>query len=405
MLVDNLTRLAKPILWVSFLLSLILSWSLLSGDSVGKVNLLYLLILFVLIPIITLVFSLLSMVFPFFRSSSISSVVASFILNNHIVFTQYKSAYLKLYQSKDAKLVFFYFSQMAAMSFSIASLLVLFILLLTTDVHFVWRSTLLNSQQILSILQSVSAPWFWWETAQPTLELITNSQDDRVTGLPSSMVKTNHDWWKFVLATQLFYAFLLRFVVLFALKVNFRIQKRKLETISSHHHSAQNDIEDERGETLNPNPNNDRLDDYESLKSDTLHDYSLNNWATCSEKLLTLVEEQFTGNKLTNLNAGPSASDIERLTAERWQDVQIILVKSWEPPLAELADFMDNTNGYILPIDFKDDLILPIKPNHLVEWNRFCHQHTKWELILPQIARPAEASTINSNLVNEQNER
>ena len=69
------------------------------------------------------------------------------------------------------------------------------------------------------------------------------------------------------------------------------------------------------------------------------------------------------------------------MVSERWQETQLLIVKGWEPPLAELSDFMQNGRGYLLPLDWKEDDILPLSKSHLDEWRRFIKALPNWQLL------------------------
>jgi hypothetical protein len=386
MVLGKLTQISKPILWFSFFFGLILSWSVLSGDSLGRVNLLYLIILYVIFPCSSLVYSFMSYFYSPFQLGSLSTLVISFIQKNNIIFTKYKQQYLMLPQTESPKLTLFYFSQLAAMSFSLASLLVLFILLVATDVHFIWRSTLLSSEQILNILQLIATPWQLWNEAQPNLDLISISQDNRLINEISNQSNVaSNNWWKFILATQLFYAFLLRFVVVIIIRTNLKLKQIKNTT------TKLNNIFDLRNDKTNKTNKTNSESGFDLCANDIKIDYALNNWANISLPLLNEIKLNLVGQCINVFNAGPSGTDSERIIAERWRETQLIIVKSWEPPLAELSDFMQNSIGYILPLDIKNDEIVKAVEFHLQEWTRFVGKHPQWDiLLLPNLSKSSE---------------
>jgi hypothetical protein len=68
----------------------------------------------------------------------------------------------------------------------------------------------------------------------------------------------------------------------------------------------------------------------------------------------------------------------------------VVLVKSWEPPLAELGDYLsalpESMQRFILPLDWDEDSVQPIREIHLHEWRRFCGTLAGWQLL--QLAEP-----------------
>jgi hypothetical protein len=63
----------------------------------------------------------------------------------------------------------------------------------------------------------------------------------------------------------------------------------------------------------------------------------------------------------------------------------LVLVKSWEPPLGELGDYLHSLSGsqqkFILPLDWGEGVVKPITANHLNEWRRFCGTLSGWQLL------------------------
>ena len=63
----------------------------------------------------------------------------------------------------------------------------------------------------------------------------------------------------------------------------------------------------------------------------------------------------------------------------------VVLVKSWEPPLAELADRLkdidSNADKLILPLDWNDTGIRQPTLAHLDEWRRFAATLPNWQVL------------------------
>ena len=63
----------------------------------------------------------------------------------------------------------------------------------------------------------------------------------------------------------------------------------------------------------------------------------------------------------------------------------MVLVKSWEPPLAELSDYLcalpEAMQRFILPLDWDEGKVQPIREIHLDEWRRFCGTLAGWQLL------------------------
>jgi hypothetical protein len=61
----------------------------------------------------------------------------------------------------------------------------------------------------------------------------------------------------------------------------------------------------------------------------------------------------------------------------------LLVVKAWEPPLGELADFMADTQGFIMPCDLQQGEIKKPASFHLQEWQRFAAEQKNWQIFLP----------------------
>lgn len=350
----------KPILWIGFFVGAFASWTLLSGDQRGQVNILFLLLVYVAIPIISLFISSLSLIIGGgVNLAKLTSILP--LWSNSI-----QMGFLRQKQSPLSKFYFFYQSQLAALSFSVASILILFMLLLTTDVNFIWRSTILTAEDIYPLLNSLAWPWQFWSSAQPELELLVATQDSRLT--ESKFVNQLGQWWQFILATQLVYAFALRGVAIVVCQiVIFRKQSMGIDLRLVTERKSFNTISE--GQQL------------AELITDTESDFAITNWGGVESSILNGVLNQISHQSIAELKAGPLASFPEQLVAERWQEPQLLVVKGWEPPLGELLDYMQNGRGYLLPLDWSSGQLKPISQHHLNEWRRFANSIKRWQVL------------------------
>jgi len=361
---------SKTIILVGFLLGILLSWSLMSGDEQGRVNILHLVAIYVFLPVLSLTISLLSLSFG--RGINLATI------SSYVPFwgSDLARLFLRQKQQPNSRILFFYQSQLAAIAFSLASLSVFFILLITTDVNFIWRSTLLNVELVYLLLDWLATPWSFWASAQPNLSLLELTQDSR---LIQDYSETNDfgQWWQFILASQLFYALSLRSLVSITCKF---LMLRAASSSSIQSLGSNNKKSDK-------NVFSTKISDQLAEVTDQVKgDYSLNNWCGLANELVALIEktmQQSSPNisRQSELQAGPLASHSQQMVSERWQDTQLLLVKGWEPPLAELADFMQNGCGYLLPLDWNEQGLRSLDSDHLDEWRRFIIPLEQWQLL------------------------
>ncbi len=356
------------ILWlivaVGTALGLILSWGVLSGDQHGRVNLLYLLFLYVLLPIASLLISLVSLL----GSKGIN--LARLVIALPFWSAQQQSLFRKTRQLNLHKHWLLLQSQAAALAFSCTSLLVFFMLLLATDINFVWRSTLLDATDLLPFLNIIALPWGFWDSAQPSLVLLQATQDSRllITGTDANLYA---GWWQFILATQLFYSLLPRALVLVAARLSFI-------------HQARQDLESRLQQEISRHPlSHSKSYVLAPVVTELPSAITITNWAGVELSLLQSLNELDlrTDNLLI---AGPLATQEQQASAESWHDEQLVLVKAWEPPLGELFDFLQHGRGYLLPLDWDETGLKPPRHSHLQEWQRFISQLPQWRIFLPQ---------------------
>ncbi len=364
-------QIAWPIVLLGALLGAVLAWGILSGDQQGRVNLLYLLLLYLVFPLLGVVVSTLSLIKG--RGLNLARVITALPVWSN----QKRMLLRKTRQLQVEKYWLFFQSHLAALAFSVSSVLVFFIMLLATDVNFVWRSTLLNPADLLPVLKQVALPWLFWPEAQPTIELLEATQDSRIqaAGQPGASYA---GWWRFVLAIQLFYCVILRSGLLGITVWLFKAKLNKDIELTLSKNNIARPVRDAGAERYRP------------VASGLPQGITINNWAAADLDLLADYDSlELSAENI--LKAGPLASEAEQDAAENWRDDQVILVKSWEPPMGELADFMQTGKGYIWPIDWQDAALVPLRGQHLQEWRRFVNNMPDWQVYLPVGLMPLEA--------------
>ena len=358
---SHLKTISWPIVMLGSGLGCLLSWGVLSGDLHGRVNLFYLLFLFLILPIVGLVVSTISMLGG--KGINLARLISKLPL-----WADGDRAMLRrIHQLKVDKHWFFVQSQAAALAFSLASLCVYFLLLLITDINFVWRSTVLDSEDVLHILKVVASPWLFWEAAQPTIELLGQTQDSRVA-ISDVGLGTYGRWWQFILATQLCYNLIPRGVLLV---ITLRWYQSRLS--KDFEYQLQSKI-NQREQNIEPD------NELDPIVNRLPIDIMLNNWAGVNLELLQAFITVTLDDKLL---AGPLATDAEQQVAEGWQGEQLVIVKAWEPPLGELDDFLRKGRGFLMPVDWDDRGLIKPKPAHLQEWQRFSNKLDHWQVFQP----------------------
>ena len=346
---DTVTKISKPILMLGCSLGFILTLAVMNGDANGRVNLLYLLLIFVVIPLLGTVVSIVGLI------SREGMNIAKLTSLLPVWTAAQRTSLLALKRRNLSKPWFFVQSQSAALGYSITSLIAFVLLLLATDVNFIWRSTLLSADDLLAMLQVVAAPWWFWEAAQPTMALLEQTKDSRLLG---NMVNAEAvgQWWLFVLATQITYAFLLRGLLL---------SVGQLYLVSRLSKSQQTDTPQSAPTTV---PESTSTPPLAKPTKALPANYQLFNFANIPAEVIA------------RLPLGePQNVDLER----SYDNAVLVLVKAWEPPLGELQDFMQLNRGAIYPVYYRNAETLAVPPQYLDEWRRFVEQVPNWLLYLP----------------------
>ena len=169
-----------PLMGLGVFLGIIFSAGILSGDTQGRVNLLYLLILYFLLPVLSLVASLIAMI----RGNA--SNVFSRLLHSSFFRIQTNDSYRRLRHLNLGSLWIMEQIQLFMMAFSLAGLMTFFALLLVTDVTIIWRSTILTADDLYPVLSLLATPWQFWSAAQPSIDALQASQDYRILNTADS---------------------------------------------------------------------------------------------------------------------------------------------------------------------------------------------------------------------------
>ncbi|NVJ62374.1 MAG: DUF2868 domain-containing protein [Gammaproteobacteria bacterium] len=360
---NELTKIHWPTCLVGLAIGLLLSFGVLTGDNQGRVNLLFLLVIFVAIPILSLVIA--SASFAMDKSINLAQLITLFSekLGNKV------KSRTPITIPKFNRDWLFLQSQFAAISYSAGSIFGLIFLLLFSDINFIWRSTILTPENVLPILEVIALPWWFWPDAQPDFAILQATQDSRITTSIENPAVFAY-WWPFVFATQIVYSLGLRIIaLLIAKQIILRKAKRQSQLMFSSQSSHSSPINE---------PN--------FVKAKVSHNLPVNsitiNWAGFDNTILDQIEQVAKTDGV--ISAGPLANENDHLVAESDTRHQLVVVKAWEPPLGELSDYLQTTNGLIMPIDVKNNQLTTPDANHLDEWCRFVAEHKNWGVFLPK---------------------
>ncbi|NRA62516.1 MAG: DUF2868 domain-containing protein [Psychrobium sp.] len=361
-----LSGLSRGLSLLLFIGGVLTSGVIVSGDDMGRVNLLYFILLFVMWPFLSFSVLLLFKIFP--KTSKfplINSLLSLPIWPRSWLDSVY---YLQRHQLLNPWFVLQ--SQIMTLAFSIGCLCSFFTVLLFNDITFVWRSTLLNAEQIYPVLKMIALPWFFLESAQPLKDIFIATQEIRTAQQAPSLVNYGQ-WWSYLLMAQLVYAIAPRLITV--LISRFRFNKK---------YNAYSNEKRQPAPLINQPPSSPTLDKLVASKPQ-LDDF---NVACCLQLPPSMLKQLLTNfstpNNVFQVGFHGSIAD-EQLAISDQKDL-LVLVAAWEPPMGELKDFLDQGRGIIMPLDFKEQQWQPLSQHYLDEWRRFSHQLDNWKIYVDE---------------------
>ena len=276
--------------------------------------------------------------------------------------------------------------------FGLSGLATLLVLVVIQDLAFGWSTTLdTAAQSYHQLLQFIAWPWHTlWPAAVPDLSLVESTRFFR-SGEETAAVDPARwgQWWPFVMMVWLCYVVLPRLLLLLLaqfqlrfrartllhkhpglLALQYRMETPALDTGSSHHDAA-DQPDTTTASTLQPLPRS----------------HVVIRWAGAGE---TVLPPPLTANNTLHLAAGGRASlEEDRHTIEAAQQclsaekspVVVLVTRSWEPPTAELADFLEQarqdwppkTLVVLVPLS-TDPHVAPAE-HHINQWLRFAERN------------------------------
>lgn len=345
----------------------LVGYGILDGDAQGRVNLLFLLMLFAFLPVLGLILSIAFLLTGGRRG------LAGWILELPLLPQHLAAEVLNLGLSGSRKSWLFYQTQILTLNFAFGGLLVYLLLLIGSDISFVWRSTLLEAADLFPVLNALAMPWFFWSEAQPSLQMLQQTQDFRLS-IQSADAPVLGQWWKYIFAAQCTYNLLPRTIMLIVSRN--RYLKVSLATSVSSQLKQQSDVSQFSS-------------DNERRLAPVVHTisvpYFLLDWANTPEFCLEHLNKGL-GKPVSICKIEPLLqSTPEEVDGESANHSAVVLVKSWEPPLGELRDYLSSLSGqnqkFILPLDWDQNAVKPMRDIHLSEWRRFCATLDGWQLL------------------------
>lgn len=340
----------------------LVSVALLRGDGAGRVNLFWLLLYFVVLPGVGLVFTLL-----FLRRD------ARGLAGLLVKLPWQPAGWSRLLLTLDdgqRRLWFFCSSQCLVLGMALGNILAFLLILLFRDVYFSWQSTLLDDEAAAALFRFFALPWGFWEGAQVDEQLVLCT---RVTLQDAGFIgdiNTNchRQWWQYLLAAQLFYSLLPRGLLCLW---SWQLLRRAVNNTPQGGVAATSD-QASIAKVLAP------------LAYQLEGPFLLVHWDAVPTTVLAALQARI-GAPEQMLHAGPLASAEQEAASLQPAGTRVILLKGWEPPMARLGDYLERlpATGWLLPLDWSEAGLVPLRGTYLEEWQRFCALHPGWQVLQP----------------------
>jgi len=350
-----LTIFTSLIGFVMLILGFTTGFALLSYSGAEPVNVIYLILVMVGIPLFSMSLSLLSMLTGNIGAKIFSHLSPLYYLEkvaNFFSFSKNIDFSNLPFSATLSKWIFLQRIQLFSLLFSIGLFLSLVLMVIAKDIAFGWSTTLqIEVATFQALLSSLSSPWHsFFPSAVPSLELVELSHYFRLGEHLNDKMINNADqlgaWWKFLAMATLTYAIVLRLLFWFMAHYGFKQQLKKeflklegaeqlLQEFETSYVSTQSQKHEKHLELSTKNNI-----EVESTTEESYH--TILGW-NFSEDSLALVEDTMSIHALSRYVVGGKNSFAEDKQIITLLENSILLyVKAWEPPTMDFMDFIED---------------------------------------------------------------
>ena len=330
-------------------------FALLSYSGSEPVNVIYLLLVMVGLPLLSMVFSFLSMVLGDVGARFFAHLSPLYYLEKLVNFLPFvkniEFSSLPL-SATLSKWMFLQRTQLFSFLFSLGLFLALILMIISKDIAFGWSTTLhVDAKSFQSLLATLSFPWREFiPSAVPSLDLVEMSHYFRLGKHLDTNMIDNADklgaWWKFLAMATLTYALVLRLIFWMLVDYGFKQQLKKelfsLEGVSKLLKEFKTPFvstkSQKKEEHLEINQESSRAVD-EQL-GETYQ--AILGWNFSEEQLL-LIKDSFGVKAQRREGVGGRNSFLEdKKIIDGLKEEILLYVKAWEPPTMDFMDFLED---------------------------------------------------------------
>jgi len=277
------------------------------------------------------------------------------------------------------RLLFLRYGQELGAIFTLGAVAAFFVVLALSDFTFVWGSTFQLSDSLVEQMTAwMASPWSGWlPQATVSGDLIFASRfHPAITSLSPTNIEDMRGWWPFLIMAMVTYGLLPRLLLWLLSKFFYRRQMRAAfvrlpgsERVLARMKAPLVKTQGEGSGGFVPEAENSPLVIDRRLL--------LLNWANALAPVDVASFAEFDAvpeGNVVNAGLGSLPEELERLESRLAKPVEHILVavKSWEPPMADLADFLDNFASvprctlFLIPLPHKS-----VSTTRLGDWQLF----------------------------------
>ena len=341
--------------FIALILGFSTGFALLSYSGSEPVNVIYLLLVMVGLPLLSMLLSFLSIVFGNRGANFFAHLSPLYYLErvvNVLPFAKDIELSSLPFSATLSKWIFLQRVQIFSFLFSLGLFLSLVIMIISKDIAFGWSTTLqVDAKSFQALLATISLPWREFiPSAVPSLELVELSHYFRLgKHLDSNMIQ-NADklgaWWKFLAMATLTYALGLRLIFWGVISYLFKKQLKKeflsldgvsklikeFQTpfVSTQSHKDEKHLEIKENIVHKVEENVD--EEYQAILG----------WNFSDEQLLLIEDSLSIKAKIKEPVGGKNSFLDDKKIIDKLKGDILIYVKAWEPPTMDFMDFLED---------------------------------------------------------------
>ena len=352
--------------FLALMLGFLTGFALLSYSGSEPVNVIYLLLVMVGLPLLSMLLSLLSMLLGNIGVKIFSHFSPLYYLEKVVKYLPFAKniEFSSLpFSTGLSKWIFLQRVQIFSFLFSLGLFLALILMIISKDIAFGWSTTLqVDAKSFQSLLSTLSLPWReFLPSAVPSLELVDLSHYFRLgKHLDTNMIH-NADklgaWWKFLAMATFTYALGLRLifwlVTYYGLKQQLKKEFFSLDGVStlikefqtpfvstqSHKSEEHLDIKEQSVREVDEHLG----EEYQGILG----------WNFSDEQLLLVKDSLEVKAKIREGVGGRNSFVDDKKIIDGLKGDVLVYVKAWEPPTMDFMDFLEDVldNSLIKSVD------------------------------------------------------